>query len=233
MVVGSRMSGGTRTIGIAGVLALALMVVQVALAEVPVSRFTAADQASAKAAVVRLTDFRAGAGWKGGLVKNAKAFTGSPCPGLYDPKQSDLVITGVAIADFTAAGAHLTSGAQVYKTEKMAKLDWDRTVLLPASFACQKKQAVADSSAEFRFVSMKRMPFPRVGGSGVAVRWRTIVDYTPKGAKKPVRVLIDDVAFGRRRTGIAFTLTMPYRDRAAADTAEPDIARTLDHRIRT
>ena len=79
---------------------------------------------------------------------------------------------------------------------------------------------------------MKRMPFPRIGGSRVAVRWRTIVDYTPKGAKKPVRLLIDDVGFGRGRTGIAFTLTMPYRDRADADAAEPDIARTLDSRIR-
>ena len=94
---------------------------------------------------MRLTDFRADAGWKGGLVKNAKAFTGSHCPGLFDPKQSDLVITGVAMAGFTAAGAHLTSGAQVYQTERMAELDWDRTVLAPAAFACQKKLALADS----------------------------------------------------------------------------------------
>ncbi len=218
--------------GVAATAVLALVVVQVALAEVPVSRFTAADQASAKTAVVRLTDFRAGAGWKGGLVKNAKAFTGRTCPGLYDPKQSDLVITGVAMAEFSAAGAHLASGVQIYETAKMAQLDWQRTVVLPAALACRKKLALADSTAELRFVSMKRMPFVRIGGSRVAVRRRTIVDYTPKGAKEPVRLLIDDVAFGRGRTGIAFSLTMPYRDRADADTAEPDIARTLDRRIR-
>ena len=225
--------GARRTLGVAAIAGLAMVVVQVALAEVPVSRFTAADQALAKAAVVRLTDFRADAGWKGGLVKNAKAFTGSPCPGLYDPKQADLVITGVAMAEFSATGAHLTSGVQIYKTAKMAQLDWERTVVLPASLACAKRQALAASTAEFRFVSMKRTPFSWIGRGRVAIRWRTVVDYTPKGVTKPVRLLIDDVAFGRGRTGIAFTLSMPYRDRAAADTAEPDIARTLDERIRT
>ena len=93
------------------VVVLALSVVQVALAEVPVSRFTAADQAAAKAAVLTMADFDPGGGWKGGLHKNAKAFTGSDCPGLWEPKQSDLVITGVAVSEFSAPGAELATGA--------------------------------------------------------------------------------------------------------------------------
>lgn len=150
------------------VLVLALSVVQVALAEVPVSRFTAADQAAAKAAVLTMADFDPGGDWKGGLHKNAKAFTGSNCPGLYEPKQSDLVITGVAKSEFTAPGAELATGAQVYKTARMAKLDWARTLALPAALNCMRKQAVAASTPGFRLVSMKRAPFSSDRRTGVS-----------------------------------------------------------------
>jgi hypothetical protein len=219
----------TRTFGAAGVVALALVVAQVALAEVPVSRFTAADQAAAKAAVVRLSDFAAGAGWKGGLEKNTKPFAGEDCPGLWEPKQGDLVITGVARSDFRGAGAHLASGAQVYETARMAQLDWDRTVALPAALACMKKQAAAAQTPAFRLVSIKKIPFPRFGQR--TLRTRTIVDYTPAGGKT-VRMLTDDVMFGRGRTGVAFSFTAPYTIRAAAGAAELRIAQTLYSRIR-
>jgi hypothetical protein len=219
----------TRTFGAAGIVALALVVAQVALAEVPVSRFTASDQAAAKAAVVRLGDFAAGAGWKGGLEKNTKPFAGEDCPGLWEPKQADLVITGVARSDFRGAGAHLASGAQVYETARMAQLDWERTVALPAALACMTKQATAAQTPAFRLVSIRKVPFPRFGQR--TLRIRTIVDYTPAGGRT-VRMLTDDVLFGRGRTGVAFSFTAPYTVRAAAHAAELRIAQTLHSRIR-
>ena len=221
----------TRTIGAAGALVLALVAAQVALAEVPVVRFTAADQAAAKAVALRLTDFQTGAGWKGGLEKNAKAFTGENCPGLYDPKQSDLVITGVAKSKFSADGVQVSSGVQVYKTEAMAKLD-SRTgpVMSAASLTCARKHAVADQSQEVKFVSLKRIPFPRVGQR--VARVRMIVDYTPAAGEKPVRLLFDEIALGRGRTGVSFSFAIPYALRAAADAAEVRMARTLESRIR-
>jgi hypothetical protein len=222
-------SRSTRTVGVGIVVALALSVAQVALAEVPIARFTAADQAAARAAVLTIADFEPGGGWKGGLLKNAKPFTGTDCPGLFEPKQSDLVITGVAKSVFTAPGAEVTSGAQVYRTARMAKLDWDRTVALPAALTCMRRQAVAASTPGFRLVSLKRAPFPRIGER--VFRIRSIVDYTPKGGKT-VRLLFDHVAFGRGRTGISLSFTIPYAYRAAADATEINLARSLISRIR-
>jgi hypothetical protein len=82
----------TRTLGAAGVAAPSLLLAQVALAEAPVSRFTAADQAAAKAVVLKARDVAAG--MRGGLEKNAKAPSATGCPGLWEPRQSDLAITG-------------------------------------------------------------------------------------------------------------------------------------------
>lgn len=225
--------GVIRRIGAAGTVVLALVAAQAALAaraEAPVVRFTAADQAAAKAAVLKLTDFDPGAGWKGGLEKNAKAFIGDICPGLYDPKQADLVITGVAKSGFKAEGVQVSSGVQVYKTARMARLDWDRSVRDPASIACARKHALASLSPGMRFVSLKAISFPRVGER--VTRHRLVLDVTPAGATKPVRLLFDTVALGRGRTGISFSFAIAYTHRAAADAAEVRIARILDSRIR-
>lgn len=223
----------TRTIGAAGAVVLALVAAQAALAaraEVPVVRFTAADQAAAKAVVLKLTDFDTGAGWRGGLERNAKAFTGDTCPGLYEPKQADLVITGVAKSDFKAEGVQVSSGVQVYKTERMARLDWERSVRNPASLACLRKHAAASLSPGMRLVSLKTVSFARVGER--VTRHRLIVDYTVAGSTTPVRLLFDTVALGRGRTGISFSFAIAYAHRAAADAAEVRIARILDSRIR-
>ena len=220
-----------RRFGAAAVAVLAMVIVQVALAEVPVSRFNATDQAAAKAAVLKLADFGTGVGWKGGLDKNAKPFSSEDCPGLWEPKQADLVITGVATSEFNAPGAHAASGVQVYKTSRMARLDWDRTVVAPAALACMKKQAAADSTPSFRLVSMKRVPFPQIG-QRPAFRMRIVADVTPAAGGAPVRMLIDGIAFGRGRTGISITFMFPYALRTAADAAEVRLAKTLNSRIR-
>ena len=62
-------------------------------------RFNAADQAAARAAVLRRSDLGSGADWKGGARKPDLTQT-DPCPN-YNPKQSDLVLTGIAETQFT------------------------------------------------------------------------------------------------------------------------------------
>jgi hypothetical protein len=221
----------TRTIGAAGVVALALGLVQVALAEVPVVKFNAADQAAAKAALLTLADFRAGSGWKGGPQKQTKAFTADVCPGLWDPKQADLVITGVAASEFTGPGMHASSGVQVYRTIQMARLDWKRSVVDPAFVRCLKRQAAANPTPNVRFVSVNSTPFPRIGQQAAA-RIRVIADAMPAGGGAPVRIVVDEVAFGRGRVGISLSLSGPYAGRAALDAAEVRMAQTIVHRIR-
>lgn len=221
-------SRSTRTVGAAGVVALALVVVQVALAESPVSRFTTADQAAAKAVVLKAGDLAAE--MKGGLEKNAKALSGGDCPGLWEPKQSDLVITGVAKSEFTGAGVRISSAVQIYETARMAQLDWERTVVHPAVVPCYRKTVVAADTPNFHVVSVKRTPFPRIGRA--ATRLRVIADITSKGSGEPVRFVMDEIAFGRGRTGIAMTLWAPYTDRVTADAAEVRLAKILVGRIR-
>jgi hypothetical protein len=181
--------------------------------------------------VLRLADFRVGSGWKGGLLKNAQAFTSDTCPGLWDPKQSDLVITGAAESDFAGKGMRATSAVQVYKTVRMAELDWDRSVIDPVYISCLKQQLAAHPTPHLRYVSVKKTSFPRIG-QRAAVRIRVVAEYSASGAK-PVRVLMDQVALGRGRTGILISFTGPYAARVVADAAETSIAEKLVRRIRT
>ena len=68
-----------------------------ALADRPTVKLRAADQAQAEAALLRQSDF--GAGWRGGKTATTDLM-GPSCPG-FDPKESDLVVSGHAEAGFT------------------------------------------------------------------------------------------------------------------------------------
>jgi len=214
-----------RTIGVC--VALALAVTQVALAEAPVVRFSASDQAAARAAVVTPADL--GSTWKGAIEKNAKPLEAENCPGLWEPRQSDLVITGVAKSNFSGNGAQIESAVQVYKTARMAELDWSRSVSA-AGLACMRQHAAADKTPGVRFISIARSPFPRVGEQ--TIRFRMIAEVTSAAGAAPLRMLIDVVLLGRGRTGISFSLMVPYQLRAGADAFEVRLARALNSRIR-
>ena len=216
-----------RRAAVGAALALALAVVQVAQAESPVVRYTAADQAAAKAAVLRAADL--GAGWKGGYRK-AAPMSAESCPGLWEPKQRDLVITGVAESAFTVPGVRLTTTAQVYRTERMAQLDWARTVVHPAATACMRRQVTAQSTPELRFASLTKTPFPRIGER--AVRFRVIGVYTPAGGGTPMKMLLDAIAFGRGRTAISLNVIAPFGERASVEAMEARLARALVARFK-
>jgi hypothetical protein len=214
---------------IGGIVGLALLAVPAAAAaESPVARFNPADQAAARAVVTKAADL--GAGWKGSVARTARPATGEECPGYWEPKQRDLVITGVARSAFSTTGAQVTTLVQVYKSARMALLDWQRTVSDPKALRCAQRHVSAESTPEFRFVSMKRIAFPRVGRA--SFRIRVLADVTPAGGGSPQRILVDSVAFGSGRTGVSFTLIAPYADRAAVDAAEIRLARGLNSRIR-
>src|SRR5438876_12443951 len=78
---------------------VALVCTAAAFADNPTVRIVKADQAKAEASLLRLHDF--GVGWAGGSRTPSK-LTAPKCPG-FDPKESDLTVTGHAEARFTYA----------------------------------------------------------------------------------------------------------------------------------
>ena len=218
-------SGRARALFAAGAAALTLVAaqaVQAALTEVPKTSFNAADQAAARAAVLKGGDL--GAGWTGS-VKKGTADTPEPCAG-WSPRQADLVITGAAESQFSSAGVFVLSTAQVYKTARMTALDWQRTVV-DIPMRCLSKQFTDGAGADVRIVSIKRMPFPKL--ATYAARVRVVADYKGDSA---ARLLIDAVLVGRGRTLVNIALVAPYAQRAAAEAAEARLAKIVLARIK-
>ena len=213
-----------RTPRIAATAAVAALVaVQAALAEAPKSQFTATDQAAARAVVLKASDL--GAGWTGS-VKKGKVDSPEPCPG-WNPKQADLVITGVAESEFSAQGAYLHSSAQVYKSIRMAALDWQRTVV-EIPMRCLTKEFTAGAGKDVRVVSVRRVSFPKL--AKYTARVRVVADFN---GDSNARVVVDAVVLGRGRTLATFGLIAPYSQRADADAAEVRLAKILVARIKT
>lgn len=208
------------------VAALAPALVHAASAEKPVVRYNAADQALAKAAVLKKADL--GAGWKGGAKKPEIGDPSEDCP-EWNPRQADLTVTGAAESEFEfrAGALTVTSTAYVLETAEMVKLDWQRTVVAPAVVRCLRKVFTEASDEEARFVSAKRTPFPRVGA--LASRLRAVVNYVQGETKVPV--LVDFVALGKGRTEVALVVAAALRDRRAAEAFELRVARLLVSRI--
>ena len=204
--------------------AAALVHCAAALAESPVLRTNPADQAAAKAAVLKAADV--GAGWKGGARKADIQFE-SPCPETWNPKQADLTITGAAESEFTHAGGEtISTSAQVYETAAMLEADWARTVVAPAAIACLRK-SFAGAAQGVKLVSFQRLAFAKVAPR--TIRFRAVLDYATSG--KSVRMMLDLVAFGKGRTAVTLTLIAPYAERADATGAETRLAKILASRF--
>jgi hypothetical protein len=180
-------------------------------------KFNASDQAAAKTAVVLKTDLQ-NTGWTGG-AKKPDLSPGPTCAN-FNPKQSDLVLTGAAETDWKHANLELDTVAQVLQSTDMVEKDWQRTVADPASVTCTKayvKKNLAGSANE-KFVSMTQIPFPAVGTHARA--YITRIDVTSKGKTSPI--LIEDVLLTKGRTEISLSSTTagPY----AVAVADADIA---------
>jgi hypothetical protein len=206
----------------AGAALVTLVAVQAAFAEAPRTSFTVADQAAARAAVLRASDL--GTGWTG-TVKKSAVEGPTPCPG-WSPRQADLVITGAAESQLSAQGVFVFSSALVYKSTRMIALDWQRTVVgLPVR--CLAGQFTAGAGDQLKIVSIKRMPFPKL--ATYSARFRVVADYQGNATG---RVFVDAVLVGRGRTAASIGLVAPYAQRADADAAEVRLAKIVLARIK-
>jgi hypothetical protein len=188
-------------------------------------RFNAVDQAAARAAVLRRVDLGS-AGWVGGATKPDLSST-MRCSG-YEPRQSDLVLTGAAEADFRRTGLDVRSVAQVLKTRSMVARDWRRTVVDPRALACLRHTVAAQLRANQRLVSFRKIAFPRL--ARYAAAYRSLIAVQAQG--RSVLVAVDVVVVGRSRTELTLTVAVPAAERASISQAEVRLARLLLARAR-
>ena len=145
---------------------LALVGAASAAADNPTVRITRADQAKADAALLRLGDF--GVGWTGGQRKPSK-LTAPKCPG-FNPKESDLTVTGHAEARFSYAHGSvvLDQDNQVLESTDAVAKDFARVIRpeLPDGLAYQLKS----SNKSVVSATVRTLAFPRLGDTTAAYR---------------------------------------------------------------
>ena len=205
-------------------IASALILSQAAAAEPMPVRYNAADQAAARAAVLKSSDLGGSAGWKGGLSK--PDLSESPCGG-YDPKRSDLLVTGAAESQWThTSGLSFASEVWVLKTPAMVRLDWQRSVEHRGYAACLFKKAFVDATT--KLVSFKQTTFPKL--ATLTRRYRLLVDYT--GQAQRMRIMVDVILVGKGGPSSPSLAIAPYAGHAAVEAAELRLARALVSRVR-
>jgi hypothetical protein len=189
-------------------------------------RFNAADQAAARVAVLRKSDLGSGTGWTGGARKPDLSATES-CPN-YNPKQSDLVLTGAAETRFALGTLVFDSEAQVLETARMVRLDWRRSVLAPGVLSCLRSTMSKSTPAGTTVLSIQKLGFPHIAQYTAA--FRLVIDVRSSGGT--ARLLVDVVLVGRGRTEIILTTSAPFAARVSVKAAEIRLARILVGRVR-
>jgi hypothetical protein len=188
-------------------------------------KFNAADQAAARAVVIRRADLGS-SGWAGGPTKPDLS-SGPSCPN-YHPKVSDLVLTGAARTTFQRSGFEFDSQSGVLKTSRMVALDWRRSVLAPGTVACLRRTIGSGLGSNAKVVSFRELPFPQI--AKYAALFRGVIAVGAQG--KTVHVLTDLVLVGRSRTELTLTIVGPASAKSALSAAERRLASALITRAR-
>ncbi len=196
----------------------------VALSDAPTVRISNADQAKARGALLRPSDF--GAGWSGGPIKTTML---SPpnCPG-FDPKESDLVVTGHADSRYTfkAEGIELDQDVQVLSDAGSVAADFSRSIS-PGLAKCLAYQL--GKLPTVVSVQIERRPFRPIGAESAVYRAEIVVR-TPKGK---ATWLSDYVLFGQGRTEYELTVSAPPAAREQLGQFELGLAQILLRRAAT
>jgi hypothetical protein len=191
--VSLRTLSGVRRVLSVGLL-LALLVAGTALADRgdPKERFTSADQARARAMLLRAADFNAA------FVAHPNAGNGGDfsCSALDG---SDLTLTGRGDSPiFTAGPEYVTSTTSVYATRSDASASWARGTSKAGEQCLRIGLRTALQGTAVRLASLRRIAFPPRGTRSVAYRAVATV--------QGVRVFLDFVALqvSRAQAGVVY-----------------------------
>ncbi len=181
-------------------------------------KIDAGDQAWAAQTLLKTGDF--GLGWRGGPTRSTRP-VGPSCPG-FDPKASDLVVTGHANASFEnpRAGVQVAVDSQVLETSEAVRTDFARTIRppLPGCLAYQLRLG-----PDIAAVTVVRLDFPKIGS--VSAAYRATITVRAKG--RTAKVLSDFVFFGSGRLEYSLNVVAPARYRPQLVPFEADMARML------
>ena len=186
---------------LAGVV-LALAFAAAAAADDPTVRIVRADQLKAEAALLKLKDF--GVGWAGGRRTPSK-LTAPKCPG-FDPKESDLTVTGHAEARFTYARGSVVfdQDNQVLESEKAVSTDFAR-VIQPKLKDCLAYELKQSGKGQIVSVVVRELPFPRLGTHSAAYRGTMVLH---AGTRK-VTFVSDFIFIGQGRYEYSLNVVAP------------------------
>jgi hypothetical protein len=150
---------------------VSLVAAAAAAADAPTVRITKADQAKAESALLQLSDF--GVGWTGGKRTPSK-LTAPKCPG-FNPKESDLTVTGHAEARFTYARGSVVfdQDNQILKSADAVTTDFAR-VIGPKLTDCLAYE-LKSSAKSVVSASVRTLPFPKLGDVTAAYRATVIL----------------------------------------------------------
>lgn len=160
----------------------------------PKKAYTAADQARAKAIVLRQADLPAG--WKS---EPASGGGGNlTCPG-FQPKQSDLTKTGHADSSFTRPGGLVFTASTVgiFESVAQAQASWDR-VVRPGLLGCLAS-FVANAKTKASVVSQGTLAFPALSDRAAAFRVVAAI----KAQSATFKAYVDVVLEGSGRADVA------------------------------
>ncbi len=166
----------------------------------PQHAFTKTDQALARAASLRLSDFAPG--WTASKSAGTTSDSQPRCSN-YHPDQSDLIETGKYDSpDFTRSADHsfVSVSTGVFKTAAMAKRGYARVAVrqLPACFGELFAKGITKPSSA-KVVSTRPIAFPKVGDRSNA--YRLVASVKTPSVTLPVAA--DIVLFNTGRTDVA------------------------------
>jgi hypothetical protein len=157
----------------------------------PQRRHTAADQARARAAVLRVSDL---AGWK--TQRAAMPTPGTRCRS-YSPNLSRLVETGAAASRQFSRGRWTTSSdVRLFATPDQAAAAW-KELASGRMLSCVREAFASTPTIHVRALSNRRLPFPRLAPRSVA--FRSSFRLTGFADPKPFRGTFDLIVLGRGR----------------------------------
>lgn len=198
--------------------ALALPALALAADTDPSRRIDPGDERKAAAIVPKRADFSSG--WK--KAASPSADDDDLVCSYYNPRGSDLTLTGDAEAEFEQAGgfSSVYSYADIYATTRDAATAWARTVK-PAAVRCFaeffKKEAAGDPTTKVTSVTHGVMAFPKIAPRTAAFRITLKLAVTQNGQTQTVPLTLHLVVVGRGRAEAGLMTFAPSPGIAAAD----------------